>query len=79
LYHFYNIPSTNSKKAPSFGIGEKTVVFNVKAEVPPATRYTPTLVNDFDYYAKKENKKGKGFSFTIGRENVKSLSFIKRN
>ena len=37
------------------------------------------LLDDFEHYSKKANKKDKGFSFSMGRENIKSLSFIKKN
>jgi hypothetical protein len=66
-YHYYDIPSTQSKRATSFGLGGKNSVFNIKAEGPPSTTYSPTLLDDFEHYAKKSNKKSKGFSFSTGR------------
>lgn len=49
------------------------------SEAPPVTQYTPTLLDDFDHYAHKTNKKSKGFSFATGRENAKNASFIQKN
>ena len=76
-YHYYDIPSTNEKKAIKFSSGQRGI-FNTKTDIPPSTKYNPLTTDDFDYYAKGDVKHKRGFSFATGREVISVMITLGR-
>lgn len=44
LYRYYDLPSTNSRKAPSFGVSDRSSLFAGDKSIPPPTKY---VLEDF--------------------------------
>lgn len=43
-YKYYDLPSTNTRKAPSFGVSDRPSPFVGDKEIPPPNRY---VIKDF--------------------------------